>query len=158
MGGGRSRPRSEPSQVGAQVRSGPGQLSPGRLQVLMEWINAKLLPEHIVVRSLEEDIFDGLILHHLFRKWWLPGLLGPSSLTPLPLPNVMYRVTWTGGGGLGSSGAPSQSGNPSCSPGWLRSQGCLLTPARPPYLPPVPIPLAVEMSGLPYTPAFCTKL
>ncbi|MBW01193.1 Gamma-parvin, partial [Eschrichtius robustus] len=34
----------------------------------MEWINAELLPEHIVVRSLEEDIFDGLILHHLFQK------------------------------------------------------------------------------------------
>ncbi|XP_029425015.1 gamma-parvin isoform X1 [Nannospalax galili] len=37
-------------------------------QVLMEWINTTLLPEHIVVRSLEEDIFDGLILHHLFEK------------------------------------------------------------------------------------------
>ncbi|XP_037702201.1 gamma-parvin isoform X2 [Choloepus didactylus] len=34
----------------------------------MEWINATLLPEHIVVRSLEEDLFDGLILHHLFQK------------------------------------------------------------------------------------------
>ncbi|XP_038198661.1 gamma-parvin isoform X2 [Arvicola amphibius] len=37
-------------------------------KVLMEWINATLLPEHIVVRSLEEDMFDGLILHHLFQK------------------------------------------------------------------------------------------
>ncbi|XP_057598494.1 gamma-parvin [Hippopotamus amphibius kiboko] len=37
-------------------------------KVLMEWINTELLPEHIVVRSLEEDIFDGLILHHLFQK------------------------------------------------------------------------------------------
>uniref|UniRef100_A0A8C7BWK5 Gamma-parvin n=1 Tax=Neovison vison TaxID=452646 RepID=A0A8C7BWK5_NEOVI len=36
-------------------------------KVLIEWINTKLLPEHIVVRSLEEDIFDGLILHHLFQ-------------------------------------------------------------------------------------------
>lgn len=43
-------------------------------QVLMEWINAELLPEHIVVRSLEEDMFDGLILHHLFRKWLPPNL------------------------------------------------------------------------------------
>ncbi|XP_034499583.1 gamma-parvin [Ailuropoda melanoleuca] len=41
-------------------------------KVLMEWINAKLFPEHIVVRSLEEDIFDGLILHHLFQM--LTGL------------------------------------------------------------------------------------
>lgn len=37
-------------------------------KVLMEWINTTLLPEHIVVRSLEEDMFDGLILHHLFQK------------------------------------------------------------------------------------------
>lgn len=37
-------------------------------KVLMEWINAELHPEHIVVRSLEEDVFDGLILHHLFQK------------------------------------------------------------------------------------------
>ncbi|XP_027628520.1 gamma-parvin isoform X9 [Tupaia chinensis] len=37
-------------------------------KVLMEWINGMLLPEHIVVRSLEEDMFDGLILHHLFQK------------------------------------------------------------------------------------------
>ncbi|XP_005379515.1 PREDICTED: gamma-parvin isoform X2 [Chinchilla lanigera] len=41
-------------------------------KVLMEWINATLLPEHIVVRSLEEDMFDGLILHHLLQK--LAGL------------------------------------------------------------------------------------
>ncbi|XP_075408774.1 gamma-parvin [Tenrec ecaudatus] len=37
-------------------------------KVLVEWINTTLLPEHIVVRSLEEDMFDGLILHHLFQK------------------------------------------------------------------------------------------
>ncbi|XP_077025247.1 gamma-parvin isoform X2 [Tamandua tetradactyla] len=37
-------------------------------KVLTEWINATLLAEHIVVRSLEEDLFDGLILHHLFQK------------------------------------------------------------------------------------------
>ncbi|XP_065378093.1 gamma-parvin isoform X3 [Macaca fascicularis] len=37
-------------------------------KVLMEWINTTLLPEHIVVRSLEEDMFDGLILHHLFQR------------------------------------------------------------------------------------------
>lgn len=41
-------------------------------RVLMEWINSQLLLEHIVVRSLEEDMFDGLILHHLFQK--LAGL------------------------------------------------------------------------------------
>lgn len=62
---------------------GPGERWPGSAvlwarQVLMEWINAELLPEHIVVRSLEEDMFDGLILHHLYRKW-------------LPPPHLPYR-------------------------------------------------------------------
>ncbi|XP_042528253.1 gamma-parvin-like [Dipodomys spectabilis] len=37
-------------------------------KVLTEWLNMTLLPEHIVVRSLEEDMFDGLVLHHLFRE------------------------------------------------------------------------------------------
>lgn len=54
----------------------------------MEWINAKLLPEHIVVRSLEEDIFDGLILHHLFRKRLLPGYMGLGPSTPPPRPSL----------------------------------------------------------------------
>lgn len=37
-------------------------------KVLTEWVNMQLLAEHIVVRSLEEDIFDGLVLHHLFQR------------------------------------------------------------------------------------------
>uniref|UniRef100_A0A8D2PWD4 Parvin gamma n=1 Tax=Zosterops lateralis melanops TaxID=1220523 RepID=A0A8D2PWD4_ZOSLA len=32
---------------------------------LTEWINRTLKEEHIVVKSLEEDLFDGLVLHHL---------------------------------------------------------------------------------------------
>uniref|UniRef100_A0A8D0H7X1 Gamma-parvin n=1 Tax=Sphenodon punctatus TaxID=8508 RepID=A0A8D0H7X1_SPHPU len=35
---------------------------------LMDWINATLKKEHIVVKNLEEDLFDGLILHHLLEK------------------------------------------------------------------------------------------
>ncbi|XP_078529983.1 gamma-parvin isoform X2 [Lissotriton helveticus] len=38
-------------------------------QFLIDWINAELKQEHIVVRSLEEDIFDGLVLHHLLQKY-----------------------------------------------------------------------------------------
>lgn len=34
----------------------------------MEWINRTLKVEHIVVRTLEEDIYDGLVIHHLLRK------------------------------------------------------------------------------------------
>ncbi|KAJ7997885.1 hypothetical protein DPEC_G00216810 [Dallia pectoralis] len=33
--------------------------------VLVDWINSTLKVEHIVVQSLDEDIFDGLVLHHL---------------------------------------------------------------------------------------------
>ncbi|XP_038872786.1 gamma-parvin [Salvelinus namaycush] len=41
--------------------------------VLVNWINSTLKEEHIVVQSLEEDIFDGLILHHLLGR--LAGVL-----------------------------------------------------------------------------------
>ncbi|XP_060045114.1 gamma-parvin isoform X4 [Erinaceus europaeus] len=70
-------------------------------KVLMEWINTQLLPEHIVVRSLEEDIFDGLILHHLFpifNKDLLATLhllvaLATRFQPDLPLPpNVQVEV------------------------------------------------------------------
>ncbi|XP_067293281.1 gamma-parvin [Pseudorasbora parva] len=37
-------------------------------EVLVEWINTTLKVEHIVVRSLEEDLYDGLVLHHLLRR------------------------------------------------------------------------------------------
>ncbi|XP_053318072.1 gamma-parvin-like [Spea bombifrons] len=35
---------------------------------LIEWINDELRHEHIVVKSLEDDLYDGLVLHHLFEK------------------------------------------------------------------------------------------
>ncbi|XP_053575024.1 gamma-parvin [Bombina bombina] len=34
---------------------------------LIEWINVQLKKEHIVVKSLEEDMFDGLVIHHLLQ-------------------------------------------------------------------------------------------
>ncbi|XP_035012395.1 gamma-parvin [Hippoglossus stenolepis] len=34
-------------------------------QALVDWINGTLKPEHIVVQSLQEDLYDGLVLHHL---------------------------------------------------------------------------------------------
>ncbi|KAL6474601.1 hypothetical protein MHYP_G00181620 [Metynnis hypsauchen] len=37
-------------------------------EVLVEWINSTLKSEHIVVQSLEEDLYDGLVLHHLLRR------------------------------------------------------------------------------------------
>lgn len=70
--------RAELSPARGRVGSGPPSAVPRGRQVLMDWINAELLPEHIVVRSLEEDIFDGLILHHLFRKSLLPAPGSPG--------------------------------------------------------------------------------
>lgn len=36
--------------------------------VLVGWINSALKREHIVVQSLEEDLYDGLVLHHLLAQ------------------------------------------------------------------------------------------
>ncbi|NXJ01462.1 PARVG protein, partial [Psophia crepitans] len=35
---------------------------------LIDWINTTLQEEHIVVKSLEEDLYDGLVLHHLLEN------------------------------------------------------------------------------------------
>ncbi|XP_071778624.1 gamma-parvin [Centroberyx gerrardi] len=37
-------------------------------EALVYWINSTLKPEHIVVQSLEEDLYDGLVLHHLLSR------------------------------------------------------------------------------------------
>uniref|UniRef100_A0A3B3VZM1 Gamma-parvin-like n=1 Tax=Poecilia latipinna TaxID=48699 RepID=A0A3B3VZM1_9TELE len=37
-------------------------------QVLVDWINKTLKAEHIVIQSLEEDLYDGLVLHHLLAR------------------------------------------------------------------------------------------
>ncbi|KAG7324283.1 hypothetical protein KOW79_012299 [Hemibagrus wyckioides] len=37
-------------------------------EVLVEWINSTLKPEHIVVQNLEEDVYDGLVIHHLLGR------------------------------------------------------------------------------------------
>ncbi|KAK5615432.1 hypothetical protein CRENBAI_001151 [Crenichthys baileyi] len=37
-------------------------------QALVDWINTTLKAEHIVIQSLEEDLYDGLVLHHLLSS------------------------------------------------------------------------------------------
>lgn len=37
-------------------------------EALVDWINKTLRAEHIVVQSLEEDLYDGLVLHHLLSR------------------------------------------------------------------------------------------
>ncbi|NWS55646.1 PARVG protein, partial [Chunga burmeisteri] len=36
--------------------------------LLIDWINTTLKEEHIVVKSLEEDLYDGVVLHHLLEN------------------------------------------------------------------------------------------
>ncbi|KAM9815614.1 gamma-parvin isoform X2 [Syngnathus typhle] len=37
-------------------------------EALVDWINRTLKEEHIVVRSVDEDLYDGLVLHHLLGR------------------------------------------------------------------------------------------
>ncbi|XP_077452304.1 gamma-parvin [Stigmatopora argus] len=37
-------------------------------ETLLDWINSTLKAEHIVVQSLVEDLYDGLVLHHLLDR------------------------------------------------------------------------------------------
>ncbi|XP_021166539.2 gamma-parvin isoform X1 [Fundulus heteroclitus] len=37
-------------------------------EALVDWINTTLKAEHIVIQSLEEDLYDGLVLHHLLSR------------------------------------------------------------------------------------------
>ncbi|XP_029952287.1 gamma-parvin isoform X2 [Salarias fasciatus] len=50
----------------------PASLKDPRLEklkeALVDWINRSLIAEHIVVQSLEEDLYDGLVLHHLLSR------------------------------------------------------------------------------------------
>ncbi|NXJ62388.1 PARVG protein, partial [Rostratula benghalensis] len=36
--------------------------------LLIDWINTTLKEEHIIVKNLEEDLYDGLVLHHLLEN------------------------------------------------------------------------------------------
>nr|XP_061812497.1 gamma-parvin-like [Nerophis lumbriciformis] len=37
-------------------------------ETLLDWINSTLKAEHIVVQSLVDDLYDGLVLHHLLAR------------------------------------------------------------------------------------------
>lgn len=38
------------------------------LQVLMDWINDELADQRIIVKNIEEDLYDGQVLHKLWEK------------------------------------------------------------------------------------------
>ncbi|XP_028305584.1 gamma-parvin isoform X2 [Gouania willdenowi] len=51
-------------------------------EALVDWINRTLKSEHIVIQSLEEDLYDGLVFHHLLSR--LTGVhldIGEMALT-----------------------------------------------------------------------------
>ncbi|XP_077425654.1 gamma-parvin [Vanacampus margaritifer] len=48
-------------------------------KALLDWINSTLKAEHIVVQSLDDDLYDGLVLHHL---------LGSLAGVRLPLEEI----------------------------------------------------------------------
>lgn len=37
-------------------------------QILIEWINDELVEERIIVNNIEEDLYDGQVLHKLWEK------------------------------------------------------------------------------------------
>lgn len=60
-------------------------------QVLLLWINSTLKEEHIVVQSLEEDLYDGLVLHHLLSEF---THLKVSTSKLLPLESQREAWNW----------------------------------------------------------------
>ncbi|RXM95627.1 Beta-parvin [Acipenser ruthenus] len=69
--GGLKKPKARPEGEKRKIIQ-PQSLKDPKLEklktFLIDWINGSLHQEHIVVKSLEEDLFDGLILHHLLAR------------------------------------------------------------------------------------------
>lgn len=38
------------------------------LQILIEWMNDELVDERIIVANIEQDLYDGQVLHKLWEK------------------------------------------------------------------------------------------
>lgn len=71
------------SVVTALVRVAPPRwvLTPARPQVLIDWINEVLVEERIIVKQLEEDLYDGQVLQKLLGES-AGGRLRPSPAGP----------------------------------------------------------------------------
>ncbi|GAA6223932.1 gamma-parvin [Lates japonicus] len=59
-------------------------------QALVDWINSTLNREHIVVQRLEEDLFDGLVLHHLLSR--LAGVHLPVEEIALTSTSQIHKL------------------------------------------------------------------
>ena len=42
------------------------------MKILIEWINDELASNRILVKSIEEDLYDGQILHKLLGRIYFP--------------------------------------------------------------------------------------
>jgi hypothetical protein len=42
------------------------------LEVLIEWINDELAQHRIIVKNIEEDLYDGQVLHKLIGEYYFP--------------------------------------------------------------------------------------
>lgn len=38
------------------------------IRILVEWINDVLAPERIIVKDIEEDLYDGMVFHKLIGE------------------------------------------------------------------------------------------
>ncbi|POI33336.1 hypothetical protein CIB84_002912 [Bambusicola thoracicus] len=63
----KARPEGEKRKLIKPTSSNNPKLEELKL-MLIDWINTTLKEEHIVVKSLEEDLYDGLVLHHLLEN------------------------------------------------------------------------------------------
>ncbi|XP_037624437.1 gamma-parvin [Sebastes umbrosus] len=59
-------------------------------EALVYWINSTLKVEHIVVQTLEEDLYDGLVLHHLLSR--LAGVDVPVEEMALTSPAQIRKL------------------------------------------------------------------
>lgn len=67
MGLGPSWPAQRPSWRGPRPRGHPRFLASP--QVLLDWVNDVLVEDRIIVKQLEEDLYDGQVLQKLLGEW-----------------------------------------------------------------------------------------
>ena len=41
------------------------------IKILIDWINDELAPDRIIVKNIEEDMYDGMVLHKLIGLYFI---------------------------------------------------------------------------------------
>jgi parvin len=60
------------------------------IAVLIEWINDELADQRIIVKDIEEDLYDGQVLQKLLGKLWEYGNERSNTLHKLCLMEVYF--------------------------------------------------------------------